>query len=88
VFVAALDKRANFRKEPQEKINSVFNKLSWQRIFQLFRINRLSSALEKTFNQRCFSEKNTFGILDSKRREETFFPKLRKHRLIFFCEFG
>jgi hypothetical protein len=50
VFVAALHKRANFLEEPQEKINSVFNKLSWQRISQLFKINQLLSALEKTFN--------------------------------------
>jgi len=64
------------------------NKLSWQRIFQLCKINQLSSALEKTFNQRCFSEKIMFAFWVVNEGEKLCFPKLLKHWLIVFCEFG
>jgi hypothetical protein len=82
---AVLHKRANFREEQQEKLKSIFNKLSWQRIFQLRRINRLSPALEKAFNNRCFSEKIMFGILALARKKKLCLPKLLKHKSNF-CE--
>lgn len=86
-FCLSFTKRQIFvSNEGKAKIN--FQKIRLTITFRLDGSDRFSSALEKTFNQRCFSEKILFIVLVMRRKKKLCLPKPLKHRTNFFCEWS